>query len=342
MRALVKHGPRPVLALEDVQRPQAGPGEVVVDVAAVGICGTDVHILHDVYPHAEPLIPGHELVGRIAAIGDGVQGYASGERVVSELHTGADRDCAICRSGNPQICPRKRALGTWVDGAFAEQVRLPAWLLHRVPDGLSDLAAALVEPAACSLHGMLERGRVDEGDTVLIAGHGPIGLLGAQIAKAAGAGLVIVTGRSRKGSVRLDAARALGVEVIDTDEEDVARRVAQLTAGAGVDVAVETAGAEAALWDCIGACRPGGRVVVLGLCGQPSVAFPWDQALVRDLDVAFSFSSKASSWERALELAAAGRLGGEALVTHRFGLDDWEDAFAATQSGAAVKVVLQP
>jgi len=342
MRALVKHGAQPRLALEDVERPRPGPGEVVVDVDAVGICGTDVHILHDVYAHADPLIPGHELVGRIAALGEGVEGFAPGDRVVSELHTGADRDCEICRSGNPQICPRKRALGTWVDGAFAEQVRLPAWLLHRVPDGLSDIAAALVEPAACSLHGMLERGRIDAGDSVLIAGHGPIGLLGAQIAQAAGAGLVIISGRSRKGIARLDAARSLGAEVIDSDHEDVAQRVAQLTGGRGVDIAVETAGAQAALWDCIGACRPGGRVVVLGLCGQPTVAFPWDLALVRDLDITFSFSSKASSWERALELAAAGRLGGESLVTHRFALADWEDAFAATAGGAAVKVVLQP
>jgi L-iditol 2-dehydrogenase len=342
MRALIKHGSQPVLALEDVGAPRAGPGEVVVDVSAIGICGTDVHILHDVYPHADPLIPGHELVGRIAAVGAGVEDWALGERVVSELHTGADRDCEICRSGNPQICPRKRALGTWVDGAFADQVRLPAWLLHRVPEGLSDVAAALVEPAACSLHGMLERGRIDPGDSVLIAGHGPIGLLGAQIALAAGASLVIVSGRSRKGTVRLDAARAIGARVIDSDGEDVAERVARLTDGRGVDVAVETAGAQAALWDCIAACRPGGRVVVLGLCGQPSVAFPWDQALLRDLDIVFSFSSKASSWERALALAAAGRRGGEALVTHRFGLGDWEDAFAATQSGAAVKVVLQP
>lgn len=342
MRALVKHDSGPVLTLDDVEPPRAGPGEVVVDVHAVGICGTDVHILHDVYAHADPLIPGHELAGRIAAVGAGVRGYAAGERVVSELHVGADRDCEICRSGNPQICPRKRALGTWVDGAFAEQVKLPAWLLHRVPDGLTDVAATLVEPAACALHGLLERGRIEPGDSVLIAGHGPIGLLGAQIAQAAGAGLVVISGRSRKGSVRLRAALALGVEVIDGDRDDVGARVAQLTSGRGVDVAVETAGAQEALWDCIRACRPGGRVVVLGLCGRPSVAFPWDLALVRDLDVAFSFSSKASSWERALELAASGRLGGEDLVTHRFALHEWEDAFAATQSGRAVKVVLQP
>jgi L-iditol 2-dehydrogenase len=342
VRALVKHGREPGLSVESVPEPEAAAGEVLVDVSAVGICGTDVHILHDVYAHADPLIPGHELVGRIAAVGEGVDGWAAGDRVVSELHTGADRTCEICRSGNPQICPAKRALGTWVDGAFADRVRLPAWLLHRVPEGLSDVAASLVEPAACALHGMLERGRVDPGDTVLIAGHGPVGLLGARVAQAAGAAQVIVTGRSRKGTARLDAARALGAEVIDTDAEDVAARVAELTGGRGVDVAVETAGAERALWDCIAGARIGGRVVVLGLSGQESVAFPWDRALLSDLDVHFSFSSRASSWKRVLEIAAAGGLGGESLVTHRFPLEGWEDAFAAATSGDGVKVVLEP
>lgn len=341
MRVLVKHDSEPVLALEERPDPEPAAGEVVVDVSAVGICGTDLHILHDVYPHADPLVPGHELVGRIAAVGDGVEGWSTGDRVVSELHTGADRTCDICRSGNPQICPHKRALGTWTDGAFAERVRLPAWLLHAVPEGLSDRAATLVEPAACSLHGVLERGRIEEGDRVLVAGHGPIGLLAAQVARAAGAAQVIVTGRSRKGTVRLDAARAAGFDVIDTDRDATADRVRDLTSGRGVDVAVETAGAQAALWDCVAACRPGGRVVVLGLGGE-SVAFPWDMALVRDLDVAFSFSSKRSSWKQVLALTAAGRLGGEPMVTHNYGLDEWRDAFDAAQSGHAIKVVLEP
>lgn len=342
MRALVKRADGPLLELVEVPDPEPGPAEVLVEISSVGICGTDVHILHDVYPHADPLIPGHELVGRVVDVGIDVEGWSHGDRVVSELHTGADRDCPICRSGNPQICPSKRALGTWVDGAFAELVKLPAWLLHRVPPELSDVAATLVEPAACCLHGMLERGRVSEGDAVLVAGHGPMGLLCAQIALAAGASRVVVTGRSRKGTVRLDAARALGLDVIDSDRESVSERVLELTDGRGVDVAVETAGAEQALWDCLGAACPGGRVVVLGLVGRRSVEFPWDLALVRDLDVHFSFSSKDSSWRRVLELAAAGRLGGEELVTHRFSLQDWEAAFEATSNGQAVKVVLEP
>ena len=341
MRALVKAGAEPRLRLTDVREPEPGPGEVLVDVLAVGICGTDLHILHDVYPHADPLIPGHELVGTVALAGPGTE-WATGARVVSELHTGADRTCEICRSGNPQICPRKRALGTWTDGAFAERLVLPEWLLHAVPDSLSDVHATLIEPAACVVHGLLERGRIDPGDTVFVAGHGPIGLLAAQVALASGASSAIVSGRSRKGTVRLDAARALGVEVIDVDREDVRARLSDLTGGRGVDLAVESAGSPEALADCVAACRPGGRVVVLGLSGHGSAEFPWDAALVRDLDINFSFSSRASSWQRAIELARAGAVGGEQLLSASFGLEDWEPAFAAAQNGQAIKVVLEP
>lgn len=342
MRALIKEGREPRLRLGDVQAPEPGPDEVLVQVRAVGICGTDIHILHDVYAHADPLIPGHELVGTVVATGEKVEGWSTGDRVVSELHTGADLTCEICRSGNPQICPAKRALGTWTNGGFAEQVVVPTWLLHRPPESLSDDAATLIEPAACALHGLLERGRVEPGDAVFIAGHGPIGLLSAQVAKAAGAGQVIISGRSRKGTVRLDAARSLDADVIDADQVDVGKRVRELTGGRGVDVAVETAGAPEALRDCIGVCRPGGRVTVLGLSGRSLVEFPWDLAILRDLDVVFSFSSKASSWERTIQLTAENEVGGEWMISDRFGLEEWQSAFAAMEDGSAVKVVLAP
>jgi 2-desacetyl-2-hydroxyethyl bacteriochlorophyllide A dehydrogenase len=342
MRALVKRGVQRRLHLEDVPEPVAGPDDVVVEVSCVGICGTDFHILHDVYDHADPVIPGHELAGRIAHVGKEVRGWSIGDRVVSELHTGADRTCPICRSGNPQICPSKRALGTWTNGAFAERVALPAWLLHRLPEDIPDDLATLIEPGACSIHAMMERSRVHAGDMVLVTGHGPIGLLCAQVALAESADLVILSGRSRKGSARLDAARHLGVEVVDVDCEPVARRVRKLTNDRGVDVAVEAAGAADALADCVAACRPGARVAVLGLIGSDTVAFPWDTTVMRDLEVSFSFSSRESSWQRAIELMESGRLGEPAMVTHSFALEDWEQAFSTAGSGEAVKVLLRP
>ncbi len=342
MRALVKRGQGPVLSLEKRPDPVPDAGEVLIAVRAVGICGTDLHILEDVYPHADPLIPGHEFAGEIVGLGAGVEEWAIGDRVVGELHVGSCRTCELCSSGNPQICESKRALGTWTDGAFAELLALPSWLLHRIPQGVSYPAATLVEPAACAWHGMLERSRMNPGDRVLVVGHGPIGLLSAQIALARGASQVILVGRSRRGGTRLDAARALGVEVLDASTEDIDARVSELTGGRGVDLAVETAGTETSVASCVGGCRRGGRIAALGLCGLAAVPIPWDRAVVQDLDVAFSFSSTASSWEGVLGLTRAGSLACESLITHTLSLEDWVAGFEAVRSGQAVKVVLTP
>jgi len=342
MRALLKRELGMPPALEERPDPVPGADEVLVTVEAVGVCGTDLHILDDVYAHAAPLIPGHEFTGEIAGLGADVSSWEIGERVVGELHVGACHQCAICRSGNPQICPHKRALGTWTDGAFAELLAIPAWLLHRVPERLSSPAATLIEPAACAWHGLFERSHLDPGERVLVLGHGPIGLLSAHLAAAAGAGQVIVVGRSRRATVRLDCARALGYDVLDADTQDVEREVAELTGGLGVDLAVETAGAEQSLSLCVRCARRGGRVVVLGLSGRPTVPLPWDRAVQHDLTLAFSFSSRSSSWKAVLDPACAQGLPAAALITDTLGLDEWEQGFAAIRAGRAVKVVLRP
>jgi len=342
MRALVKREPGAAPVLEERPDPVPAPEEALLAIHAVGICGTDLHILDDVYPHASPLIPGHEFAASIVGLGADVRGWQLGDRVIGELHVGACLQCEVCRSGNPQICPSKRALGTWTDGAFAELVAIPAWLLHRTPDRLSDPAATLIEPAACAWHGLFERSHLDAGDRVLVVGHGPIGLLSAHLAATAGAAQVIVVGRSRRGTARLQCARALGYEVLDASTEDVEREVDRLTGGRGVDLAVETAGAEESLSLCVGACRRGGRVAVLGLSGRATVPLPWDRALQHDLTLAFSFSSRASSWKAALAADAAHPLPAEVLLTYVLGIEDFAAGFDAVRSGRAVKVVLKP
>ncbi len=328
--------------IEQHPDPVPAADEALVAIHAVGICGTDLHILDDVYPHASPLIPGHEFAGSIVGLGRDVESWKLGDRVIGELHVGACLTCEVCRSGNPQICPSKRALGTWTDGAFAELMTIPAWLLHGIPDRLSDAAATLVEPAACAWHGLFERSRLDPGDRVLVLGHGPIGLLSAHLAAAAGASQVILVGRSRRGTARLECARTLDCEVLDSSTEDIQREVARLTGGRGVDLAVETAGAEESLSHCVRCCRRGGRIVVLGLSGLPRVPLLWDHALQHDLTLAFSFSSRASSWQAVIGMSVAKPLPAEALLTDAVGLEDWSAGFDAVRAGRAVKVVLSP
>jgi len=342
VKALVKTDGSKKLALREVEEPVLGADEVLIQVRAVGICGTDLHILRDEYPHAEPLIPGHEFAGDVVDAGADVRDWKAGDRVVAELHTGACRKCEICLSGNPQICPHKRAYGTWRDGAFAERIALPAWLLHRIPDEIAYEQATLFEPTACSVHGLLERGGFEPGHSVFVAGHGPIGLMCAQVARAGGARSVVVSGTSRRGTVRLDAARGLGFEVIDASETDPVHHLTEATGGRGVDIAVETAGTQQALTHAIEAARRGGRVAILGLSSDAAASFPWNVALVNDLDMAFSFSSNYSSWRRTIDLSLTDRLDLEAMITHVLPMSEWERGLAAIEAGEAVKVVLQP
>ncbi len=155
------------LELREHPVPAPGAGEVLIKVKACGVCGTDVHVLHDEFPYWPPVVLGHEFSGEIVELGPGVSLYAVGDRVVGEPHTQACGQCYLCRTGNIQICAAKRSPGWGIDGAFAAYIRMPERLLHRIPDAMSYELAALVEPTANTVHDVVERTRVEAGDFVV-------------------------------------------------------------------------------------------------------------------------------------------------------------------------------
>jgi L-iditol 2-dehydrogenase len=228
---------------------------------------------------------------------------------------------------------------------MAAQVAVPAHLLHVVPDEVTDQAAALTEPTAIVLSGY-ERAPVPVGGTVLVVGPGPIGILAALVARAAGAGRVVLAGRpSSKG--RLELAAALGIETwLDDGSPDdgssgIADRAHAGTAGRGADLVVETSGSAGGIATCVRAARRRGSMLVLGVPDGPSVEVPWGVAMNRALDVVFSLSSSWSSWDAALALMAAGAVDPAPLATV-FPLERWEDAFAAFAGRTAVKALIDP
>ena len=188
MRALVKTA-RGVghLELQDLPEPVPAAGWVSIKVRYAGICGTDLHIVRDEFPYWPPVTLGHEFFGTVIELGDGVDPALLGARVVCEPHSRACGICHLCRRGFAELCADKRSPGWGIDGAFADRLAMPAHLLHRVPDGLSDRVAALAEPMAVSVTALGRTG-VQAGDTVLIVGPGPIGILLAAGARALGAG----------------------------------------------------------------------------------------------------------------------------------------------------------
>jgi L-iditol 2-dehydrogenase len=344
MQALVKtgHGPGH-LELRQVPVPQIAPDEVLIQVRACGICGSDLKIQEDQHPYVPPVVIGHEFAGEIAEVGRDVEGWAPGDRVVSEQHTHVCGRCRQCLTGNAFACTSKRAPGYFVDGGFAEYIKIPAWLLHAIPDNLSFVDAALSEPAAVAAHGVLDRTGIAPEDVVLVLGCGPIGLLAAKMAQAAGASCVILTGIDRDEKVRLAKARDLEIDhVVNVMKTDLAELVDDLTNGEGADVVIELSGAPPAITQAFQLTRRLGRVGIIGQPPTDEIAIPYRDALFRALTVSFSYSSRYTSWERALSLFERGAVQPAQFITHVLPLEEWARGFGLSRSGEAIKVILEP
>jgi L-iditol 2-dehydrogenase len=313
------------------ERPEPAPeqGQVVLEVVGAGICGTDLHIVDGEYQTVTPVTMGHEVSGVVAELGDGVKESWLGARVASQTYFSTCGQCAHCRAGRINLCLERRSIGTHVDGAFAPRMVVPSRNLHRLPDWLDGRVGALCEPLACVCHSVLEpEPAVRTGDDVLVTGPGPVGLLAAQVARAAG-GSVHVRGTPRDDR-RLAAARQLGLETSTTEESSV-----------GADVVIECSGSEAGMAAGLGAARRGARYVQIGLAGKP-VALPFDLVCFHELTITSGFASTPTSWAKALDLVTDRSVELEPLLTEVVPLEEWERAFAATRSAEGIKFVLDP
>ncbi|MFK0290346.1 NAD(P)-dependent alcohol dehydrogenase [Streptomyces sp. NPDC090442] len=336
MRAAVQRGPRQ-LAVEEVPVPVPGPGQLLVRVLAVGTCGSDVHF----YEHGElggfraegPLILGHEPSGVIVATGPGVTRRSPHERVSIEPGTCCGR-CEQCRAGRYNLCPAMHfyAVPGQADGAFAEYVLAHEDFVHPVPDGVSDEAAALLEPLSVAVWAC-RKARVAPGDRVLVTGAGPIGLVALQAARAFGAQEVVV---SDVNPHRLALARELGAtEVVDVAERPLAE------AGFAPDVLLECSGSGAATTEAVRQVARAGRVVLVGM-GGVEVTLPLARLQNHELEVTGTFRY-ARTWPTALALVTSGAVDLDRLVTHRYGLADAERALTAgAREPDAVKAVVLP
>ena len=328
------------LELIEVPEPTLRPGHVILNVAAAGICGTDVHIMRDEYRSDPPVTLGHEVAGTIAALGAGIDGLQVGQRVVTETYFSTCGHCEQCRTGRPNLCAERRSIGSFEDGGFAPRVLVPATIIHPLPDGLGFPEAALVEPLACVVRGLLELNEVRAGDRVVITGPGPIGLLAQQVVKAAGARAVMLG--TAADAARLELAAKLGADGVLTVEaaDELVDAVADALGGPP-DVAVECSGAAPAAGVLLRLVKKAGRYVQVGLYGTP-IRLDMDQVCYKELQVSGSFATTPSSWYRALALAGSGAVSLAAIVGATFPLHDWERAFEAVAQRTPGKVLLIP
>jgi L-iditol 2-dehydrogenase len=343
MLALMKMASGPGnVRLAEVPEPQAAAGQVRVAVHAAGICGSDLHILHDDIKLLlrPPVVLGHEFAGVIDQVGAGVTGWQVGDRVTSETAVRTCGECLSCRTGYYNRCSNKEILGYVHHGAFAPFTVVAATRLHALPDSVDFISGAMTEPLACCVRAVYELAQIVPEDLMVVSGPGAIGLFCLQLAVAAGARAYVVGTAS--DAHRLAAARELGaLRTLVAGEVDVREEVLAASSREGCDVFVEASGAPAAARMGLDITRRGGQYVQLGLAGGP---FEIDLALIayKELRLVGSLGQRWTCWRRALSLLGSGKVQANRLATHVLPLDRWEEGFRAFESRESIKVILTP
>jgi L-iditol 2-dehydrogenase len=331
------------LEIADLPDPTPGRGEVLVSVAACGICGSDVHGYDGSSGRRiPPIVMGHEAAGTIAALGDGVKGFAAGERVTfdSTIFCG---DCDNCRRGDVNLCDHREVLGVSCAefkraGAFAEYVAVPSRILYRLPEKLSFTEAAMLEAVSVALHGV-SLAQISTGCTALVVGAGMIGLLTLQALRAAGCSRIFVTDLD---NTRLKLAREVGATAVLSSGADLVEQVMQFTEGAGVDVAIEAVGRNETVKVAIGSVRKGGTVVLVGNI-SPEVTLPLQKVVARQIRLQGSCASS-GEYPRAIELLASGAIQVAPFITAVAPLEEgprWFERLYAREPNL-MKVILTP
>jgi L-iditol 2-dehydrogenase len=342
MKALVKFAPgRGNVAVMDVEEPVCRDDQVKIEVAYCGVCGTDLHVLHDTFRNYPPVILGHEFAGTVVETGRNIKGVTLGDRVtVLGASTVTCGECRYCRSGNFIFCPNRRGMGHGVNGAFARYVTARKDQLFRLPEGFSMEEAALSEPFAAAVQAVTEVTKVRIGDTVLVSGPGPMGLLCLKLLVAEGI-RTIVAGAAGDGA-RLEAARRIGAAVtIRAGERDFPEAIREETGGAGVDVAFECAGHPDSVRACMQSLRPLGHYTQVAICGG-DIEFPIDALILKQLTMAGSMCYTVRTWERMMRIFAEGRVRLGDLISAVKPLSEWEAAFDMCIQKQALKVLLFP
>jgi L-iditol 2-dehydrogenase len=314
--------------------------EVLLDVAAVSVCGSDVHQWQALnsWPVRHPVVLGHEFCGTVREVGDRVRGFAPGDRVACETHAIIDLDSPLTRAGLYQLDPGRRGYGATVDGAMRARMPVPARILHHLPEGLAPEHAALTEPCAVAYNAVAVGSDIKPGDRVVVLGPGPIGLLCAAVARLRGAE-VAVAGLEQDAR-RLEVAAAYGCERFISDS-DALGEWARARDGAGADGIVDASGHSAALRRALDLVRPAGFITKVGWGAQP-LDFSLDPLVQKAVRLQGSFSHNWPVWERVIALLASGALDVRPLVGGVWPMERWQEAFERMHRGEIVKAVLLP
>lgn len=335
--AVVNFGPDPgCVEIREFGRPPIGPHDVLVEVAAVGVCGSDLHqwTASHSWPVNYPVVLGHEFAGHVVETGAEAGAWDEGDRVTSETAAVIDPDNPLSRRGLYNLDPARKGFGYGVDGAMTRLVRVPQRCLHRVPDHLPLERAALTEPCCVAYNAVVNNTRIQPGDRVLVIGPGTIGILCAAMARLSGAEVAILG--LPTDAARFGIARQYGCTPLTEAREWSLERD-----GMGADVIIDAAGVSPTLKLALELVRPAGTITKVGWGPKP-LDFSLDPLVQKNITLQGSFSHNWPVWERVLDLLGSGKLDVEPIIGGTWKLEDWQSAFDKMHRGEIVKSVLIP
>ncbi len=339
MKALVKFAPGPGnVQLMDVPEPEYGDNEIKVKIAYAGLCGTDLHVYNDTFRNYPPVILGHELSGVVQAVGSRVKQFATGDRVAilgsNKIVCGY---CEYCKTGYYMFCSMRRGMGHGTNGGFTKYIVAREDMLFRIPDAMTLKEAAISEAFASSVQAVEEVAHLAAGDTVLIMGPGPIGLMCLLLTMAKGI-KTYVAGTSSDAE-RLRRAEGLGAMSVDVQREDLAGRIMGDTKGRGVDAVFECSGNPVAIKSAIPLVRPMGQFVQMGL-GATKVDMNVEQLVHRRIRLSGSVGHSMNTWNIMMRIFEKGNVDLKPIITHEMPLSKWEEAFELMRQQKALKILL--
>jgi len=336
--AVVNYAPEKYsVEIREIELPDIGEEDVLLEVANVGVCGSDLHqwTADHSWTVNYPVVLGHEFGGHIVQVGSRVKGWKEGDRVVSETAAIIDPDNPLSRRGLYNLDPSRKGFGYGVNGAMTRFVTVPARCLHRVPEQLAFEKACLTEPCCVAYSAVVANTRIQPGDRVVVLGPGTIGILCAAVAVLCGAEVAVVG--LEKDRHRLDIARHYGCEVIMGD----AAAWAMQRDGLGADCVLDAAGVSATLRIALELVRPNGQITKVGWGPQP-LNFSLDPLVQKNVSLQGSFSHNWPIWERVIALLASGRLDVSPIIGGVWPVTEWKEAFEKMHRGEVVKSVLKP
>jgi len=338
MLAVVNYAPeKGSVEIREIDKPTIGDEDVLLEVANVGVCGSDLHqwTSDHSWPVNYPVVLGHEFGGHIVETGNRVTGWKEGDRVVSETAAIINPNNPMSKQGLYNLDPTRKGFGYGVNGAMTKYVRVPARCLHTVPANLAFEQACLTEPCCVAYNAVVNNTHIKPGDRVIVIGPGTIGILCAAVAKLCGAQVAVLGLQADEH--RLNIAKQYGCEAIINDAAEWATK----TDGLGADIVIDAAGASITLKTALQLVRPNGHITKVGWGPQP-MGFSLDPLIQKNVTLQGSFSHNWPVWERVIQLLANGMLDVKPIIGGVWAVTDWHEAFEKMHKGEVVKSVLKP